>query len=471
MEPIKDGESVPIPHELDFEKAALGCMLSYNDGATETVFDMLDRSAFYFTEHQLIFSAGAALFKRNEPVDSLTVAAELDKKNELEKIGGRDYLDELSDRLPSTANVEQYCLILRDSATARKLIYFAEDLKNEAGNKSAPPDLEAIRTRLDQIAGEAAPAAAVRPVADRLREKRDREKDREPGELLGYPLTRFAEIAQQIDGIQPGFYIFAGITHVGKTAFLTNIFYDLLDTNPGLHGIYFSLDDNENVIFNRLLAIACEGQLKINELQKRVNGPNAERLAAAYDRLINWAESGRFNIMDFSQIATIRTVETVLKSNLRDGRDLFAVIDGLQNLDTEKEHGGIREKNVDLAAGIKRLVDVYKIPVFSSVEIRKRKEPEIMPGIDDIMESGKWGYNASHIWIGHPSETEGEFQNFLDRKRPDFELTVSVPKSKISDSPGRVRINVRRAYNQMTVINEAVRAVDDHIKHYSRPAK
>jgi len=321
-----------------------------------------------------------------------------------------------------------------------------------------------LSDELNRIVSASVSPAAILPVSARLRNKQQRDATRSPGQLLGYRLNRFAPIAEAIDGVQSGFYVFAGITHVGKTAFLTNIFSDLLESNGDLFGVYFSLDDNENVIINRLLAIECGGVLKINDLQRAVKDPTAAgKLAAAYDKLANLADAGRFNIMDFAQIQTIEGVESVIRSYIRDGKKLVAVIDGLQNIETGKEYGGLREKNVDLAANMKRLVDVYQIPILTSVEIRKRKsdKPEnaaVMPTIDDIMESGKYGYNANHIWIGHPDK---DFQNFIDREKPSYRLTVKSAKSKISESSGSfIEIIVDRSYNKLTI--EGGRQSENH---------
>lgn len=314
-----------------------------------------------------------------------------------------------------------------------------------------------LRDELNRIVSAAAAPAAISPLTSRLRSKQGRDAARLPGQLLGYRLNRFEQIGKLIDGVQPGFYVFAGITHVGKTAFLTNIFYDLLESNGDLCGVYFSLDDNENVIINRLLAIICDGALKINDLQKRVdNQIAAGKLASAYDKLVKLAETGRFNIMDFSQIQTIEDVEAVLRSYVHEEKKLVVVIDGLQNIETGKEGASLREKNVDLATNVKRLVDVYQIPILTSVEIRKRKTDKkqsaaTMPVLDDIMESGKYGYNANHVWIGHPDK---DYQNFIDREKDSYKLTVKNAKAKLSESSGTsVEVEVARSYNKLKIID------------------
>jgi len=454
---------IPIdmpPNNPEMEMAVLGCMLKNDKEAAAYIFDTLDQSCFYQLKHRIIFEAGKELFKSNAPTDVTAILDKLKKENKLDDNVNFDYLDELERRIPSASNYEYSCKMVLDAARARKVISLLENFKTKCYDLSTPPDIDDFHKQIDKIALDRAGVGAVPPVADRLRNKQGREKDRDPHELLGYRLNKFCTIGETIDGVQPGFYIFAGITHVGKTAFLTNIFYDLLNSNDDLSGVYFSLDDNENVIINRLLAILCNGAITINALQRRVdNQVDAGKLAAAYDRLAGLAESGRFNIMDFAQVQTVETVERVIRSYIRNEKKLFIVIDGLQNIETGKEYGGLREKNVDLAAIIKRMVDVYQIPILTSVECRKRpaqtrndlKNLKVMPTIDDIMESGKYGYNASHIWIGHP---ENDYQNFIDHQKDEYQLTVKTAKSKISGSVGSIEFKIKRSYNKIMMIDE-----------------
>jgi len=442
------------PHDLNVEMMVLGAIMT-DQAAADYALGALKQSDFYDGGHKTVFRACASIHERREPVTLPAVSTELGE--ELDKLGGYVYLMNLMDKVLSVSNTENDCRILARLSMKRdalRIFRGAIDQCNDAG----PLDVDAVLDQLGKLTHDRPGSRTIPPLAERLKSKRESEREREPGELLGYKLTRFFEIAQGIDGVQPGFYLFAGITHVGKTAFLTNIFYDLLATNRSLHGVYFSLDDNENVIFNRLLATICDGELQINQLQRRISDPKKrDALDGAYNELIGLAESGRFNIMDFGQIQTIESVESVIKSNVRDGRQFFAVIDGLQNIETGKEYAGLRQKNVDLAANVKRLVDVYQIPIFTSVELRKRANATAtetaMPGLDDIMETGKYAYNASHVWIAHP---EGEeYDNFIHNQKPEYTLTVATKKSKISGSVGGIKIVVKRACNKMIIENNS----------------
>ena len=133
------------------------------------------------------------------------------------------------------------------------------------------------------------------PLGKFLWDKYDREKLRD-ADLLGYRLNKFPQIARNIDGVQPGFYLIGADTNIGKTAFATNLFLDILDSNANVKGIYFSLDDNKNIILNRFLGI--ESGLPLNKLQRKRDDLNDERLVKhAYEKLITLSNEERLFVL------------------------------------------------------------------------------------------------------------------------------------------------------------------------------
>ena len=118
------------PQAVDAEMAAMGALL-IEMHAANTVFEMLEESAFYKEAHRKIFVAARQLYERSEPIDILTVSEELNKSGDLEKIGGSYYLTELVERTPSAANVEHYCRIIINKALLRKLIHVSGEIQQE----------------------------------------------------------------------------------------------------------------------------------------------------------------------------------------------------------------------------------------------------------------------------------------------------------------------------------------------------
>lgn len=332
----------------------------------------------------------------------------------------------------------------------------ARGLANEIREalESENPDFGDIREKANDLYlyDQKAQARQTPPLADRLAAKFALDDQRTPGEPLGFRLKRFSNIQADLDGVQPGVYVIAGETSVGKTAFLTNFFLDVLEANQDLHGLYFSLDDNEQVIFGRLLAVLGGGDLYINDTHKPAQGPKKEAALKARAALLDLARSGRLEIQDFSQVRNIDDIEAEIRERAQGGR-LIVVIDGLQNVDLGGNFQGLRDKNVELANKVKKLADIYRIPVLTSVEVRKKiqaAKPDLNapPTINDIMETGKYAYNASLVWTIHPAD----YQAFFDNKEPWQTVILKILKNKLSLPKGQRKLDYSKPTGRLKEI-------------------
>src|SRR4051812_5900711 len=95
------------PQNLDAEVSLLGAVL-IDDEVLTRVSDIIHADDFYDKRHQAIFSSMLKLYESHKPVDLLTLSDELKKKDELDLIGGMDYLTELTNMVPTAANAEHY---------------------------------------------------------------------------------------------------------------------------------------------------------------------------------------------------------------------------------------------------------------------------------------------------------------------------------------------------------------------------
>lgn len=241
-------------------------------------------------------------------------------------------------------------------------------------------------------------------------EKQEKERNR-TAQYLGYELTTFKELCRNVDGIQPGLYVLAAASNVGKTAFLVNLLWDLLETGFNnfstgkeslLSGLFISLDDDRNIITNRFISLLSE--LKINAIQKKIDNPDDDaKRAKAYTDIMSLVKDNLLNVLDTDDIPDIGTLENEIDKAYKTNKDqnperkTIVFIDGLQNLNMG-ESGDIREMNIDRANRIKKLSNKYKIPIFTTVEITK-KDQDKPPTVSSIMESGKYHYNANLTWL------------------------------------------------------------------------
>lgn len=280
----------------------------------------------------------------------------------------------------------------------------ADNTLEAGGNlKAALKIIEAVKTSISD--GERKP---VKSFAEYLREKRETEKQRDPLKPLGLPLKKFKNIEFQTDGIQPGLYLIGAGPNVGKTAFSVNLAIDLIKTNPDIAVYFYTLDDTKGIIINRFLGALTSFQ--INKIQKgfKTSIEDNQKIDEAYGTLASWNQQGRLYVKDIEEIKHIEDIENDVKNEKEAGRRAVIFVDALYNLQVENNTpGGIREMNIDRAIQIKGVVDKFDVPLFCTVEIRKGQKEKAgqakpaAPTLDDIMETGKFAYNANLVWILH----------------------------------------------------------------------
>ena len=275
------------------------------------------------------------------------------------------------------------------------------------------------------------------PLTEYLKRKFELSQTRNPDEPIGYRLTNFKRLQDNIDGLQPGFYLVGADTSIGKTSFCVNLFLDALGTNKELTGIYFSLDDNKDVVINRILAIYSG--IAINRIQKRIDSDkDLKSLLQANSWLREQSEKRRLFIYDQSDITDTGDVERKIKRRLN--KPLFVVVDGLFNLDVEENADGIREKNIARANELKKLADIYRIPVICTAELRKSSQGQEgkPPTVDSIMETGKFKYNANLILLLYPDD-----MNCYDEHEEAI-IKIKYAKNKLSHYRGTDKATFQR---------------------------
>ena len=108
--------------------------------ALHRVVEMLKEDNFYKDAHKKIYSVVVGLFDANQPVDLITVTEELKKKNQLDAIGGAEYIAELINSVPTAANVEYYAGIVKEKSSLRDLISISTGIITDAYNETSDVD-------------------------------------------------------------------------------------------------------------------------------------------------------------------------------------------------------------------------------------------------------------------------------------------------------------------------------------------
>ena len=120
-----------MPHSIEAEQSVLGAMLIDSDVVYDVVAN-LKKEDFYAGAHEIIFDAMLGLYKKNMPVDFVTLTDALEKSGELNEVGGIDYITALTNVIPSAVNYKNYVEIVKRDSLFRKLINCGRSITEEA---------------------------------------------------------------------------------------------------------------------------------------------------------------------------------------------------------------------------------------------------------------------------------------------------------------------------------------------------
>src|SRR5882672_7032451 len=300
------------PQDNAAEMSVLGGML-LNKDAIADVLERLRPGDFYKPAHQNVYDAILDLYGRGEPADAVTVAAELDRRGMLRRIGGAPYLHTLISTVPTAANAGYYAGIVAEKALLRRLV--------EAG------------TRVVQYGYAGAEGADVAEVVDRAQAEiydvtdRRTSEDFVPLEDLLQPTmdeidaiasnggiargvpTGFTELDEVTNGLHPGqMIIVAARPGVGKST-LGLDFMRSCSIKHRMASVIFSLEMSKSEIVMRLLS--AEAKIKLSDMRSgRMSDDDWTRLARrmseirAKARRLSQKAGLKLIVVDYMQLMT-----------------------------------------------------------------------------------------------------------------------------------------------------------------------
>lgn len=215
------------PHSAEAEQSIIGGLLLDNQ-VWDKINTKLCEADFYRTEHRILFRAIAALSKKNQPFDVVTLLDVLKSHNELDDAGGESYLFELANNTPSVANVAAYANIVREKSVQRQLIGVATEIADAAYNPSGrevPELLDMAETKVfaigEQTGGDGGPES-IKTILVKAVEKIDTLYH--SGDAITGLATGLRDLDGMTSGLQPSdLVIVAGRPSMGKTTLVMNM--------------------------------------------------------------------------------------------------------------------------------------------------------------------------------------------------------------------------------------------------------
>jgi replicative DNA helicase len=375
------------PQSLEAEQSVLGSILIDRDAIVE-VAEFLKPADFYRDANGRVYAAMLELFERREPVDIVTVSEVLERKDELDAIGGRTYLSSLSNQTPTAVHAVQYARIVERKAVLRNLISAAGRIAG-IGYEDPAEIQEAIDRAEAELftVSERRVHAGFAPLRGLLHEAFDRLDylHSHRGEISGVR-TGFTELDTLTTGLQKSdLIVLAARPSVGKTSLALNIAEHAAVQDGRSVGV-FSLEMSKEQLVLRLLSSV--GDIDSQRLRTGfLEDLDFNRVANAMTQL----SEARVYIDDTPNISTMELRTKARRLQAEAGLDLV-IVDYLQLMQattTSRDANRVQEVS-EISRGLKALARELSVPVIAlsqlsrQPEMRESKEPRL----SDLRESG-----------------------------------------------------------------------------------
>ncbi|MGH7598863.1 MAG: replicative DNA helicase [bacterium] len=438
------------PQDANAEVAVLGAMLQESNAASRA-FELLEDWCFYKGGHQHVFQAMSGLFERNEPLDVLTVGAELQRRGQLDAIGGNYYLTELVARVPSAANVEYHARIVLEKALLRRLIGVATEIATEAFEEQDRVDdiLDKAEQRIFSLSERRLRRGFefINPILHKTFDTIESYHHRR-GSVTGVA-SGFNDLDEMTSGFQNSdLIIVAGRPSMGKTAFCLNMARNAaVDHKIGV-GI-FSL---EMANYQLALRLLCS-EARVNSHAVRTGKLPREqfsKLALAVGKL---AEAPIY--IDDTPALTVMEIRAKARRLVAEKKVGLFIVDYLQLVRGPRSVESRQIEISMISQSLKALAKELDVPVIALSQLSRAVEQrggDRRPILSDLRESGAIEQDADVVlFIYRPEvydrvEFEGISEIIIGKQRngptgtvkvvflKDYVLFANLEKGR-SDSP------------------------------------
>ncbi|MFQ5962346.1 MAG: replicative DNA helicase [Candidatus Methylomirabilales bacterium] len=435
----KSFERIP-PQNVDAETAVLGAVLLDRDALLKA-FEVLRPDHFYKEAHQKVFTACHALFARNEAVDLITLANELTRRNQLEDMGGSQYLVSLAEAVPTAANVMYHASIVRGKALLRELISAGTSIVSSCYDESEPTEtlLDLAEKTIFEVSKDRI-RPSFRPIKAILKstfEDIERLYSRK-GHVTGVP-TGFTDLDDLTGGLQHSdLIVIAGRPSMGKTSFALGMAMHAA-MEERVPTAVFSLEMSMNHVVQRMLC--AEARVEAYRLRTgRLGDKDWPKLTTAAGRL----SEAPIHIDDTPSMNVLELRAKARRVKAEHGIGLMA-IDYLQLLKGGGRYESRQQEMTEICRSLKALAKELEIPIVAlsqlsrAVEAREDKKPQLA----DLRESGAIEQDADLVaFIYRPGY-------YKALKSPDeaenYEAEIMVAKQR-NGPTGTVTLTFRREY-------------------------
>lgn len=418
-----------MPESLAAEAAVLGSMIIDPERIGEVI-EVVGTDDFYRLEHRYIFDALIALYEKHKggAIDAVLLRDELEKRKQLDSVGGVEYLGKIIESVPSSANVMYYAGIVKDKKLLREIIAAAGEILEEAYNQGTETSetLDEAERKIFAITDKNIRGAAVL-IKDLVTRSFELIEKREGGHVTG-----IATGYHELDGLTCGFQngemiIIAGRPSMGKTSLALNM-AEYMGVHEKMPIGVFSLEMGQQQLAERFLCSVSEvdGQ---RVRKGYLDSEEYEKLKTACGQLYEVP----IYIDDTSSLTPLelRAKARRLKSQ-HDVRCIFVDYLQLMHMGTRVES---RQQEIStISRYIKALAGELKIPVVVLSQLNRSPEgrEDHRPRMSDLRESGSIEQDADMVILLHRDDYYEHSENLelSDKNGSTVYSSKDEPKKK-----------------------------------------
>lgn len=412
------------PHNMEAEKAVLGSIL-INPVSMNRVVDILGPDFFYAPSNRLIYEAMFNLYNQNKPLDAISISDYFLSKNQMQDIGGSEYLSDLMSDTILSSNIEYYANIIKENALKRKLITAGSSIIEETfRNPEAQESLEFAEKMIFDISQQKT-SQDIEPLTNVLLETVEKIEYRcnNKGSYTGVP-SGYHDLDNMTAGFQNSdFIVLAARPSMGKTAFALNIAQNIA-IRQNIPVIIFSLEMSKVQLAQRVVCAEAEidaqrvrmGDLQINEWEKMGAKLNDLHAAPLY-------------IDDTAGVSVSDIRAKCRRFKMKNPNLGLILIDYLQLIE-DRSSNDRNQQISTISRGLKGLARELDVPIIALSQLSRKVEDRTdkRPMLSDLRESGAIEQDADVVMFIFREE-------YYDKENPELKNKAQIIIAKQRNGP------------------------------------
>ena len=382
------------PYNNEAEQSVLGSCLHSTEAIAKAL-EILIEDDFYKAANKKIFIVMREQFEANEPIDVLALADRLRKKDELDNIGGLEYLSLLEDYVPTATAVTHHAKILREKKILRDLIQTATDIvSNSYGDRE---DVDTLLDKAEQSIFEISerrtkPSFFKLPDVIRENVSNLEKLSMKPGMVTGISCG-FTDLDNMTAGFQKSdLIILAARPSMGKTSFALDI-ARFVSLHEGIPTAIFSLEMSKQQLGVRLLC----SQARVDSSKVRTGYLAKSDWPKVHEAGRRLSEARMF--IDDSAALTVLDVRARARRLAAEQPLGLIIIEYLQLMQGRRNSESRQLEVSEISRGLKALAKELNVPILALSQLSRAVESRTdkRPMLSDLRESGSIEQDADVV--------------------------------------------------------------------------